>query len=343
MGLLKQAKNNMAFLKMGIFGDTGSGKTWTASEVAIGLHSMIKSERPVAFFDTETGSSFVLPKFQNAGIDLMVYNGTALKDLAAIFDEVESEKIPILIIDSITNVWDEFTEAYRRKQKRGFIELYDWKPIKDDWRKNFRNRFVNSNVHVIMCGREGAVYEAQETERNGKVKKETIKAGTKMRAEGDTGYEPSLLVEMIKVYSDGKGIFVRQGNVVKERFGVIDSKTFDNPTFKDFMPHIKLLNLGGEHSGINAESTSESMFASPDYSYVQEKKQKEIVCEEIKEIFVLNDMDGSGADVKKSRVELLIQAFGTSVWTKIQDMPINELNSGIILLKEYFEKQREKK
>ena len=111
MSLLKPAENTMAYLKMGIFGDTGSGKTWTASNVAIGLHKLIESKRPIAFFDTETGSNFMISKFKEAGVELLSFHGTALKDLTQIFGEVEKEQLPILIIDSITNVWDEFTES----------------------------------------------------------------------------------------------------------------------------------------------------------------------------------------------------------------------------------------
>ena len=146
MKLLKPAKNEMAYLKMGLFGGTGSGKTFTASEVAIGLHKHIKSEKPVAFFDTETGSSFMIPKFEKAGIELCVFNGTSLKSLNQVIEEAEKE-CSILIIDSISNVWDEVTEAYKKKKKRSYIEIWDWKNIKDEWRQRFRTPFINSKLH----------------------------------------------------------------------------------------------------------------------------------------------------------------------------------------------------
>lgn len=324
MSLLQPAKNTMAYLKMGIYGDTGSGKTWTASEVAIGLHKHCKLTKPVGFFDTETGSSFVLPRFKSANVPLFVHSSTALKDLVEVMDEAES-KCSILIIDSITNVWDEFTDAYMRKRNQNYIELWDWKPIKKEWRTLYRNRFVNSKLHIIMCGREGAIYTTEEQERNGKTKKITVKDGTKMRAEGDTGYEPSLLCEMIKIYEDGTGTYVRRCNVVKERFGVIDSKSFDNPTFNHFLPHINNLNIGGEHVGLIA-STSDDLFDDDgDGSFQRMLKARAIALEELDAILTKAGLTGTSKESKLERINILEELLGTSAKTAIENKKPDEI------------------
>lgn len=334
MSLLKPATNSMAYLKMGIFGDTGSGKTWTAAEVAIGLHKFIKSKKSVAFFDTETGSGFVLPKFKQGGIELLVHHGTSLADLSEVIDEAE-KGCEILIIDSITNVWDEFTDAYMKKRKQNYIELWDWKPLKKEWRHSFRDKFVNSKLHVIMCGREGAIYTAEEQERNGKVKTVTVKSGTKMRAEGDTGYEPSLLCEMVKVFLDGDGTYARRCNVVKERYGIIDSQTFDNPTFKDFMPHIEALNLGGEHVGTAISQGSDTLFDDDgNGEYYRMQRRREIAIEELQAVLIKTGLDGTSADAKKGRVEALESVFGTSAKTAIENLHADKVEAGVAVLKE---------
>lgn len=59
MSILKPATNKMAYGKVGIYGTAGSGKTRTASEIAIGLHKAIGSTKPVVAFDTEPAFSFV--------------------------------------------------------------------------------------------------------------------------------------------------------------------------------------------------------------------------------------------------------------------------------------------
>lgn len=332
MSLLKPAENTFAYLKMGLFGDTGSGKTWTASQTALGLHKYIDSKKPVAFFDTEGGSDFVVPIFKKAGIEMLVHKGRALVDLSQIVKEAE-QSCSILIIDSITHVWEEFTDSYLKKSKQRFIELWDWKPIKAEWKNTFTVPFLNSKLHIIMNGREGAIYGNTEEVRGGQVKKVTVKVGEKMAAEAQTGYEPNLLCQMDKLFKEGDGTYVRSCHVVKERFGVIDSKTFENPTFKDFLPHIEMLNLKGSHEGIDITRTSEDMFDSPDNSWNEKRRQVEIAVEELQEALILAGLDGTSTEAKQKRTNLLIEIFGTSSKTAIESLPLEKLKAGVALIR----------
>jgi len=63
MGLFKPAANQQAFLKAGFLGFQGSGKTYTAVDLAIGLCKYIKGKRGVAMLDSETGSDWAVPRF----------------------------------------------------------------------------------------------------------------------------------------------------------------------------------------------------------------------------------------------------------------------------------------
>jgi len=59
ISILKPAQNQTAYLKAGIMGFQGSGKTYTATRIASGLAKLSKKEKPkIAFFDTEKGSDF---------------------------------------------------------------------------------------------------------------------------------------------------------------------------------------------------------------------------------------------------------------------------------------------
>lgn len=59
MALFQRAINTQAYLKAGIMGFAGDGKTYTASELAIGLVMLMRQRgieagnRPVMFLDTE--------------------------------------------------------------------------------------------------------------------------------------------------------------------------------------------------------------------------------------------------------------------------------------------------
>jgi hypothetical protein len=163
MNLLRKASPEMAYLKLGIYGEAGSGKTFTSSRVAIGLAAFIKSKKPVGFADTETGSDFVAPAFKAVGLGLIVAKTRAFADLLGIIDEAAGV-CDILIIDSVTHFWNELIDAYLKKNEKKRLTLRDWQPLKQTWRE-FTDRFVNSKLHIILCGRSADKWEEVEEER----------------------------------------------------------------------------------------------------------------------------------------------------------------------------------
>lgn len=190
-GLFKKAENEAAFGKFGFYGDAGSGKTFTASKVAIGLVEFIKSKKPVFFLDSETGSDYVLPMFKKAGVDLQVAKSRAFQDLLEAIDLVEEEG-SVLIVDSISHYWDELMESYKKKKNITRLFVQHWMELKPTWRE-FSTKFVASKLHIILCGRSGDVWSDVADDEGVKT---LTKIGTKMRVEKETSYEPSLLVEM---------------------------------------------------------------------------------------------------------------------------------------------------
>lgn len=335
MALFEKAKNLMAFLKMGIYGEAGSGKTFTATKVATGLWHYCKAKKPVAFIDTETGSDFVIKEFKAAKVPLVVAKTRSFADLLGAVQEAEKEYF-LLIVDSITHFWNELMESYMKKMERKRLGLQDWIPIKQTWRE-FSDAYVNSKLHIIMNGRAGYVWEDEEDEDG---VKELKKTGTKMKAEVETGYEPSLLVEMVKARkSRAKGSgWAHRAIIIKDRFDVIDGKAFDDPAFEAFLPHIELLNLGGEHKALETGRDSTSLFERSDIG-AQKYKQKEQLLEKIQnEIYLL--YPGQTAAEKKSRLTLLRKIFGTHSWAEITEVrDLSRLSAGLKDLEELEKKE----
>jgi len=338
MSILKRAKPEMAYLKCGIYGEAGSGKTFTSSGIAIGLYKHINSKKPIAFADTETGSDFVLPLFEREKIELSVAKTRAFKDLLSIVDEAE-KKSSILIIDSVTHFWNELLESYQKKYHLNRITLRHWMPIKQTWRE-FSDRFVNSKLHIIMAGRSTFIWEDEKDDEG---VKEIKKVGTKMRAETEISYEPSLLMEMVKVRISKKAgaKWSHRAHIVKDRFDVIDGQHFDNPEFKEFLPHIQLLNLGGTHRAMDKDRSSEEIFDDKNIGAEKLKKREQIV-EKIKnEIYLLYPAQASGSKIK--RLELIKEIFGTHSWNEICEMNNQELESGLKALELERNKIKEEK
>lgn len=325
MSLFQRTEMKQGFLKMGMYGDPKSGKTYTASLVALGLHKLIKSKKPVAFFDTETGSEYVLPiLFKPAGVELQSIKSRSFADLMAATKEA-MQISDILIVDSVTHVWKELMDAYKSKKGIDRIELQDWQVLKKEW-SAFTDLYLNCALHVIVCGRSQDTWDYETNERG---KRELTKTGTKMATEKNLAYEPSLLVEMEKVSEANTGFLIPRAWVLGDRFAKLDGKCFDRPSFETFLPHVEMLNLGGEHVGIDTERSSEGLFHpdSSDSRYEYGKK-KDIAVENLH-----NEIDrrwsGSSVEAKNARLDVLSAIFGTASKTAIENLPLNILDKGL--------------
>ena len=346
MGMLKKPENRQAFAKVGIYGEAASGKTFTAALIAIGLWKYAKCDKPVGMFDTEPAASFIIPLFEEAGIPFLVYDESrALNDLMNFMDEAEKE-CSIVIVDSITHVWRDAQDSFlarmneqrRSRNQRPIyaLEFHHWKPIKAAWQA-FTDRFLSSRVHCIVCGRAGSIYEYQKNEGTGKM--ELITIGTKMATEKELGYEPSLLIEMVKHRDNGR--IVNRALVEKDRANKINGYEIDRPTFDSFLPHFQFLNIGGEHYSSMNQRDSQEMYAdcAEDSGWDQEKRRRDSILEEVKALFVMHDMDGTSAAAKKKRVAVLNKVFETASWTKIENMHSSVIQKHYDTLKEVLDSQ----
>jgi hypothetical protein len=334
MSLFQPAENKSAFLKMGIMGKQGAGKTKTAGKVAIGLVQHLKkmgisyANKPVAFFDTETGSDYLIPDFEAAGIPLVVAKTKTLADLVKAMDEAEAN-CSALIIDSITHPYREMIAAYLKTKKRTFLQIDDWQYLKGDYGwQMFTNRFINSKLHIIMCGRAGDDLE-QYTDEQGK--RQLEKVGVKMKGEAETGFEPSLLIEMKLMERNNreqtgrKRTFVNMATVVKDRWDQINGDEIDNPDFADFLPHISRLALGGEHVGVRETGDSQSILKTEARDW--QPVQRRIVIDETKDLLVLHVPGQTGAE-KQRKVTLLHTHFNAG-WVEIEEaMSLVDLRAG---------------
>lgn len=346
MSLLKPARNKMAFAKVGLYGTAGSGKTRTASEIAIGLHKAIGSTKPIAAFDTEPAFSFVLPLFEKAGIELLVADESrALSDLMDFMDEAE-KSCNIVIVDSITHVWRDAQESYLRrlnasrksqnKKPLYALEFQHWRPIKAAWAE-FTDRFLSSKMHVIVCGRAGNVYEYQDKD-DGTGKKELISTGTRMATEKELGYEPSLLIEMLAERGDGKTTNVAV--VQKDRADKLNGAEIRMPNYDKLKAHFAALNIGGEHFNSMDQRDSQGMFPDATESgWDMESRQRTIYAEEIAELLKKHHPSQS-VDDKQKRMDLIEKHFGTRSWTAVENMHSDTLKLSLFALRADLEPQQ---
>lgn len=347
MGLFKDAENTMAFAKVGLLGFAGSGKTRTATEIAVGLHKAIGSNKPVCFLDTETGADWVIPIFKKHNIGLKVSKTRAFRDLAAGLKEAINI-CDILIIDSVTHYWVDIVESYKEKKKVNRLAFQDWGILKPMWANDFATPFVTQPLHIIVCGRAGFEYDYFEGD-DGKM--ELYKTGTKMKAETEFGFEPSLLVEMERIKNPeateeyqaaktkdaklraSKKImagreFVRSATVLKDRADILDGRVFLNPTYEDFAPHWRFLNLGGEHKPLEPGDSKDLFDIEGKPQWKQDKVRAQIALEEITAI-VDKVFPGQTKEEKRAKILLAERVFGTGSRTAVEELKYQELEEGL--------------
>jgi len=332
MSLFKPATMQTAYLKMSLYGGAGSGKTYTSSLIAIGLAKHIAEKTgalpSVMFLDTETGSDWIQPMFDEAGIDLLVARTRAFQALKEAVTEAQNAGA-ILLVDSASHFWKELCESYlerKRKSKNNRnlrLELPDWNYLKPLW-EQFTTLYLNAKAHIIVCGRAGSVYEFYENEETGK--KEMLEVGTKMAAEKNFAYEPSLLVEMfsdqIKGGKQAKKV-INRALVLKDRAHVLNGREFKEPKFTDFLPHIQRLNIGGEHTGIDDRDSS-ALF--PPTERDDTRYDKDILLENLQTLLDRHGLSGTSKEAKLARTDALEKHFKTSSKTEIEKkIPYNDL------------------
>ena len=352
MSILKKAENQTAFSKVGIYGDAGSGKTFTASCLAIGLHKFANCNKPIGFFDTEPALSYVLPMFKAAGIEVLCLESRALKDVHSFLDAAETE-CSVVIIDSVTHIWrdaqksfiDKVNQTRKRYGKSPIekLEFQHWASIKNVWGE-FTDRFLSCKNHVILCGRAASIYEYQE---NSNGKKELITNGTKMATEKELSYEPSLLIEMVKHRENGA--ITNRALIEKDRFNHLNGTEINftphkgvnlkhmYSVFDKLKDHFTHLNLQGTHfDSMNARDSKDLYPETDGNDWPSEQRQRSIWSEEIQGILV-SKYPGRTDSEKQVKADLIEKFFGTRSWTKLESTSSEKLKEGFYKIKEFFE------
>jgi len=340
--MLEQLGTGTGYLKAGFLGFPKSGKTYTAALLACGLKEHMDLKGPIAMFDTEGGSVYVAPIIaRHGGGELLGIRSRAFDDLLSAAKEAEEAGVSIFMVDSITHPWRELCEAHLKgtndvlrakgRAPRTRLEFQDWAAIKNRWAP-WTEWYLNSPVHVIICGRAG--YEWDFQERDDGSGRDLVKTGVKMKTEGEFGFEPSLLVEMERVQKLGdKTEIVHRATVIGDRFAAIDGAQCDNPTFEFFLPHIECLIPGTSAPVDTAVKTDAGITDEGDSEWHHERKQRVILCEEIQGE-LMRKWPGQKADEKKSKVEAIEAAFGTRSWTAVESMSSERLRDGLVVIKD---------
>lgn len=229
MAGFRKAKAEQAALKMGIYGPPGSGKTFTSLLLAEGLG--IASGKRVAYVDTERGTDFYCKAVPTRQVhpDAFDFDALYTRSLTEVVSSVKGlspDEYGVVVLDSVTHLWEAAIAAYGGNQTRaGTIPMHAWGKIKRPY-KDLMSYLLSSPMHVILCGRQGTEYATNE-------ETEELKAvGVKMKAEGETAYEPHILIRMEAIKPKKTNEMAQiVAYAEKDRTGVLAGRSFINPNF----------------------------------------------------------------------------------------------------------------
>jgi len=328
----------VGYFKGGLYGTAGSGKTHTGMEFLVGIRKILGLDSRIGMFDTETGAEYVDPLVHSAtGQHILGVKSRSLQDAIDFLLECERRGVALALVDSTTHIWEEVQKTFLKnlnasRERRNLppktgIEWQDRGPLNDIWQK-FTDTFVNSKLHIIICGRAANIWEMEVNKESGK--KELNKVGTKMKTQSDMAYEPSFLAEMEReqVYDD-KGVqkIVRTITVLKDRFRLLDGKQCQNPTVEFIRPHVEMLKPGVQNAVDTSRETALSVSDEGNIEWNSERRNRSIFCEEIQGLLT-SVWPGQGAEEKRAKVEILHRLFQTRSWEAIQLMEAAKLKAG---------------
>jgi len=359
MSALCDAEQTQGYVKAGFLGFAKSGKSFTAALLACAIRQHFQMDGPISMYDTETGSIYLRDLVSTlTGKELLAKKARSFEVMMSWASACVQAGVSVAIVDSITHPWRELCDSYleqvnewrvqKRWQKQKRLEFQDWNVIKPRWQR-WSDFYLNSPLHIIICGRAGWEYE-MEARDDGSNKKDLIKTGVKMKTEAEFGFEPSLLVEMQREQDLNSGHrIIRTATVLGDRFSKIDGAGAIFPSTNDpakameavytfFRPHLQCLSRGSHATVDTAGRTNFDINDQGEDGWAAERKQRTILCEEIQGLLLAHYPSQSAAD-KRAKVSAIEKHLGTRSWTAVEALRSEVLRQALQSMRQSLEHQ----
>lgn len=334
MSVFKAAGMVRPFVKAGLDGYQGSGKSLTAAAILAGIYREFKAG---GFFviDNEKNSKFLLPFLAQQGVkDVQVVETDSL----AVWRDGLEEVCRVggcLLVDSLTKFSYRMERDFLAglRSPRDMIQVQDRPILNSKWMTMFEEPFISAACHIVFTGRAAIDWgnTTEEDERTGKEKQKFYAKGVKMQGQKDTLYAPDFVMYMERMErldqgSNKKDVW-RECTVTKDRSRILDGKTFSwhadeiGRVWNDLAPMFRFLLSSPAGAPNVQQGEPTAVFAK------QESDDRKPVLEEIQATLTEAHPDRTEAG-KAAKGRLLKEAFGTASWTAIGKMTVDELRMG---------------
>lgn len=217
MAGFKKAVRENVWLKIGITGTSGSGKTYSALRVATGLASKCNSD--IAFISTEKSRTlYYADKFDYDVLELESY---ATESYINAINEAVRAGYKVIVIDSLSHGWQYMNDQHSKMKGNSF---QNWGLLKPKW-QNLMRSILGSPAHVFVLSRAKTEWAMED--KNGKSTPTKVGLGTEGDKQQDYEYTISFMLQqgthVASVDDGGKdntGLYDGQYNMLTEEDGI---------------------------------------------------------------------------------------------------------------------------
>lgn len=215
MSGFKKAKKQKELLRMGLFGPSGAGKTYTSLRVMRGL---VGKTGRIAVIDSEHRSSNKYADRFEFDVMHLKKGKRGVNEYLAAITEAAAEGYDGLVIDSLTHAWQELLEEVDRLGKTKY-RGNKWSAWSDATPKQkvLVETILTFPGHVIATMRSKTEWTQEKTDK-GKTK--PVRVGLAPEQGKGIEYEFDLLMEMDTEHG---------GNVTKDRTGHLQDRYIEKP------------------------------------------------------------------------------------------------------------------
>lgn len=335
------------WIKIGIDGLQGSGKSLTAAYMALGIYRAFKVKGPVLIYDNEKSAQFLYQMFRKESIEIEVVESASLDVLQQAIKEAERLKT-ILLIDTLTKVHSKLVLDYLAPFRRKAMEIQDRPIINSVWETGFADIYRPANAHIIFTGRAATDWANEDItdEATGRTKRSFYAKGMKMRGHAETLYEPDYTIYMERCErliglkakrgaTNEKEVW-REATILKDRSQLLDGQTFRNPTYQMLAPMFEYL-LSDEPIAPNVVEGNPTNIFGDDENTRAFFKRRDVALEELDGLLT-RALPGQKAEEKQARTQCLVDTYGTASKTKIEGLRPEDIEAGLPLVREWLQK-----
>lgn len=192
---IREARRSGARLVIGLAGQSGTGKTYTALQLAWGLANF--DAKKVGFIDTENKrGSLYADALRDANGNVHRF---LIGDLYAPFSPeryiqaikaFEQAGVEVLVIDSVTHEWEGIGGCQEIAVATGSVKMPNWAKAKEE-HKRFMNVLLQCDMHIILCvrAREKVEISKQKNQQTGRMETVVTPIGVQPICEGNMMFE----------------------------------------------------------------------------------------------------------------------------------------------------------